>query len=120
MAEGHGDSAPQGALKVALSGTLDRASVLVGRELAECIKRKEEEKIYNGLFASPALEQAMQKIRCGYKHSVRGRGGGGGVSWRGGEEEVPGKGPPGETAAGETRPTLGCSISDTYMEFGLV
>ena len=34
MAEGHGDSAPQGALKVALSGTLDRASVLVGRGLA--------------------------------------------------------------------------------------
>ena len=30
MAEGHGDSAPQGALKVALSGTLDRAGVLVG------------------------------------------------------------------------------------------
>ena len=34
MAEGHGDSAPQGALKVALSGTLDRASVLVGRSVA--------------------------------------------------------------------------------------
>ena len=34
MAEGHGDSALQGALKVALSGTLDRVSVLVGRGLA--------------------------------------------------------------------------------------
>ena len=34
MAVGHGDSAPQGALKVALSGTLDRASVLVGRSVA--------------------------------------------------------------------------------------
>ena len=34
MAEGHGDSAPQGALKVALSGTLDRESVFVGRGLA--------------------------------------------------------------------------------------
>jgi hypothetical protein len=33
LAEGHGDSAPQGALKVALSGTLDRASVLVGRSV---------------------------------------------------------------------------------------
>ena len=35
MAEGHEDSAPQGALKVALSGTLDRASVLVDRGLAK-------------------------------------------------------------------------------------
>ena len=34
MAEGHGDSAPQGALKVALSGTLDRAGVLVGGSMA--------------------------------------------------------------------------------------
>ena len=34
MAEGHGDSAPQGALKVALSGTLDRAGVLVGGSVA--------------------------------------------------------------------------------------
>ena len=35
MAEGHGDSAPQGALKVALSGTLDWTGVLVGRSVAQ-------------------------------------------------------------------------------------
>ena len=38
MAEGHGDSAPQGALKVALSGTLDWVSVLVGRGLAQLMQ----------------------------------------------------------------------------------